>query len=67
MQPRNEDIARRFKIEKLEERIAPGRLTVSPPGIFNPDIDSVVSDAAKPGLPLTQAHTGGVITWSPGA
>lgn len=56
-------------IEALEERAVPGTLTITPPGVVDPDIDSVVlvPDAAKPGLEMAQARTNGVISWSPDA
>ena len=57
----------RLQIEELEERIAPGLLTVTPP------TDVAQHKLAEPpahamhGLNTAEAHTGGVINWTPGA
>jgi hypothetical protein len=55
----------RFQIQKLEERIAPGTLTVSPPNSISDGTSNTVVNTAKPGLQTATAHNGGVITWSP--
>jgi hypothetical protein len=54
----------RLELERLEERNAPGSLSVTPPaGPIASAASLAVPDAAQPGLHAAQVHTGGVITW----
>ena len=65
MEPRKEQKSR-FRIDKLEERIAPGTLTIRPPaGFQNLDGEGVLPDSPMRGLSTAEAHSNGVITWTP--
>ena len=56
----------RPEIEELEERIAPGLLTVRPPSLTTlPNGD--LADSAMHGLNTAEARTNGVINWTPSA
>ncbi len=57
----------RPSIEALEHRHAPAALTVSPPGLANPDPHPVVGGiaaSAGPGLATADLHGGGMVLWS---
>jgi hypothetical protein len=66
MTTQQEPSKRRFEIRKLEERIAPGTLAVSPPNSISDGTSNTITDAAKPGLQTAEEHSGGVVTWLPG-
>jgi hypothetical protein len=60
MEPREEQKPNRFQIEKLEERIAPATLTVTPPGRSGSSVPSggaPVNDAA-----IAANGAGGVVS-----
>jgi hypothetical protein len=58
-------------VEELPGRRSPATLTVRPKGQpwIDPEpqpVTRAVTAAAKPGLETAQAHSGGVVHWSPG-
>ena len=58
-----------LNIEILEDRAVPGTLTITPVGSGGSGDSYIVfisSSAPKGGLMVAQAHTSGIVTWTPG-
>jgi hypothetical protein len=58
----------RLSVEALERRDAPAALTILPPGWTGPDPQPIVQEitaSASPGLESAEAHSAGVVQWSP--